>query len=163
MNIESQEQALLMVTWSRIWSPVVDDTLRSEAWQTLRLPGDYETHKSNYWTIFHVGAPQPQIPLILHAALSLEGAGVREDWLRVISHLGLSWNDVHLPPDQLGAVCEIYACAIEQQEQMLIVELRDRYLLPWCDVAAQSLAQSESELLPMVESFKRDLTAIGEA
>ena len=152
-----------MLTWSRIWSPVVDDKIRSEAWQTLGLPDDYETHKSNYWTIFHVGAPQPAIPLVLHAALSLEGAGVREDWLRVISHLGLSWNDMHLPPDQLGAACEIYACAIERQEKVLITELRDRYLLPWCDYAAQNLAQKEPELQRLVDSFKEDLVAIGEA
>ncbi|MBE9539391.1 MAG: hypothetical protein IMF06_09935, partial [Proteobacteria bacterium] len=47
--------------------------------------------------------------------------------------------------------------------QVLIEELRHRYLLPWCDIAAQSLAQSESVLLPLAESFRRDLAAIGEA
>ena len=152
-----------MVAWSRIWSPVVDDRLRSEAWQALELPGDYETLKSIYWTTFHVGAPQPEVPLVMHAALGQEGAGVREDWLRVISYLGLSWDDVHLPPDQLGAACEIYACAIERQERVLIEELRHRYLLPWCDIAAQSLAQSEPVLLQLAESFRTDLAAIGEA
>ena len=152
-----------MIAWSRIWSPVVHDGLRSEAWQALDLPGSYEIHKSIYWTTFHVGAPQPEVPLLLHAALNLEGAGVREDWLRVISYLGLSWDDVHLPPDQLGAACEIYACAIERQEKVLIEELRSRYLSPWCEVAGQSLAQSESALLPLVESFRRDLAVIGEA
>ncbi len=141
----------------------MDDRLRSEAWQALDLPDSYETHKSIYWSTFHVGAPQPQVPLVLHAALSLEGTGAREDWLRVISYLGLSWDDVHLPPDQLGAACEIYACAIERQEQVLVEELRDRYLLPWCDIAAQHLPQIEPVLLPLAESFRRDLAAIGEA
>ena len=141
----------------------MDDKLRSEAWQALDLPDSYETHKSIYWTTFHVGAPQPEVPLVLHATLSREGAGVREDWLRVISYLGLSWDDIHLPPDQLGAACEIYAYAIEREEQVLIEELRHRYLLPWCDIAAQSLAQGESVLLPLAESFRKDLAAIGEA
>ena len=163
MNTISSEQALLMIAWSRIWSPVVDDKLRSEAWQALDLPSSYEANKSLYWTTFHVGAPQPQVPLVLHAALSREGTGAREDWLRVISHLGLSWDNVHLPPDQLGAACEIYACAIERQEQVLVKELGERYLLPWCDIAAQSLAQVEPVLLSLVESFKRDLVAISEA
>ena len=162
MNTTSLEKALLMIAWSRIWSPLVDDSLRSEAWQALDLPANYQSKKADYWTTFHVGAPQPEVPLILHAALNREGSGVREDWLRVISYLGLSWDEVHLPPDQLGAACEIYACAIEQGEQMLIEELRDRYLSPWCDMAAHSLTRAESSLLPLVQRFSTDLKAIAD-
>jgi len=160
MDTIKSEQALLMIAWSRIWSPVVNDEMRASAWQALDLPDDYASHKAEYWTVFHVGAPQPQVPLILHAALQREGSGVREDWLRVINHLDLSWDDVHLPPDQLGAACEIYACAIEREEPVLIEELRSRYLLPWCEVARQSLMQSNSPLLPLVENFREDLYAI---
>lgn len=163
MDTINSEQALVMIAWSRIWSPVVDDKLRSAAWQALELLDDYESHKADYWTTFHVGAPQPEVPLILHAALHQEGAGVREDWLRVISYLGLSWDDVHLPPDQLGAACEIYACAIEQREQILVEELHYRYLAPWCEMAGQNLTQSESPLLSLVESFSRDLNTISAA
>jgi len=160
MDTVTSEQALMMIAWSRIWSPLVDDEMRAWAWQALDLPDDYPCHKAEYWTTFHVGAPEPQVPLILHAALHREGSGVREDWLRVISYLGLSWDEVHLPPDQLGAACEIYACAIQQDESVLIEELRNRYLLPWCEVAGRSLAQSISPLLPLVVSFSGDLIAI---
>ena len=160
MNTITSEQALLMIAWSRIWSPLVDDESRATAWQALDLPDDYDSHKTEYWTTFHVGAPEPPVPLILHAALHREGSGVREDWLRVISYLELSWDNVHLPPDQLGAACEIYACAIERGESVLIAELRNRYLLPWCQVAGQSLGQSNSPLLSLVESFAGDLAAI---
>ena len=163
MDTINSEQALVMIAWSRIWSPVVDEELRKAAWQALGLPDDYETHKADYWTTFHVGTPAPETPLILHAALRREGAGVREDWLRVISYLGLCWDDVHLPPDQLGAACEIYACAIERQEQVLVEELRDRYLSPWSDVACQNLMRSESALLPLAECFRKDLALIGRA
>jgi len=38
-----------------------------------------------------------------------------------------------LPPDQLGVVCEVLACAIEAEEPVLVRELRARYLLPWCE------------------------------
>jgi TorA maturation chaperone TorD len=160
MDTIKSEQALLMIAWSRIWSPVVNDEMRASAWQALDLPDDYASHKAEYWTVFHVGVPQPQVPLILHAALQREGSGVREDWLRVINHLALSWDDVHLPPDQLGAACEIYACAIEREEPVLVEELRSRYLLPWCEVARRSLVQSNSSLLPLVENFREDLYAI---
>jgi hypothetical protein len=103
----SSEQALAMIAWSRVWSPLVDEAARAQAWEALELPDDYERHKANYWSVFHAGTPQPQVPLLLHAALGQEGSGVREDWLRVINYLELSWDDVHLPPDQLGAACEV--------------------------------------------------------
>ncbi len=149
-----------MILWSRIWSPLVDEELRTSAWQALDLPDHYETHKADYWSTFHAGMPEPPVPLVLHSALRQEGSGVREAWLRVINHLGLGWNDVHLPPDQLGAACEVYACVIERSEPVLIDELRDRYLQPWCDVAEQMLTESHSKLLPLVQSFSQDLKAI---
>ena len=159
MSINSG-QALLVIAWSRVWSPLVDEAQRAQAWEALELPDDYERHKADYWSTFHVGSPAPQVSLLLHCALNQEGTGVREDWLRVINYLELSWDDVHLPPDQLGAACEIYACAIEREEPMLIEELRSRYLLPWCEVACQSLVQSGSPLSPLVENFREDLYAI---
>jgi hypothetical protein len=157
----SSEQALVMIAWSRVWSPLGDEATRAQAWEALKLPDDYERHKANYWSVFHAGTPQPQVPLLIHAALGQEGPGVREDWLRVIDYLELSWDDVHLPPDQLGAACEIYACAIDRSEPVLIEELRKRYLLPWCEAAQESLAETRSELLPLVEKFRQDLQAVG--
>ena len=154
------EQALLIIAWSRVWSPLVDEAQRAQAWEALELPNDYERHKAQYWSTFHVGAPEPQVSLLLHCALGQEGSGVREDWLRVINYLGLSWDDVHLPPDQLGAACETYACAIDRSEPVLIEELRNRYLLPWCQVAEERLTDSGSVLLPLVEKFQQDLQAI---
>ena len=156
----NSEQALLVIAWSRLWSPLVEESLRAQAWEALELPDDYQHHKADYWSTFHVGSPEPQVSLLLHCALHQEGSGVREDWLRVISYLELSWDDVHLPPDQLGAACETYACAIDREEPMLIDELRSRYLLPWCQAAAESLNQSGSILLPLVEKFQQDLQAI---
>ncbi|MBT4521876.1 MAG: hypothetical protein HOC23_17900 [Halieaceae bacterium] len=153
----SSESALQMIAWSRIWSPLVDEEMRADTWQALALPDDYDTHKTDYWTCFHAGAPQPMVPLLLHAILHREGGGVREDWLRVISYLGLSWDGVHLPPDQLGAACEIYACAIDQAEPVLVEELRSRYLLPWCDIAADTLSKNQSALLVLVDTFRQDL------
>ena len=137
--MQNSEQALLMIAWSRIWSPLVDDDMRAEAWQALELPDSYQHHSTEYWSLFHAGAPQPAVSTLLHAALMADGASAREDWLRVIEHLGLKWNDVHLPPDQLGAACEIFACAIERQESVLVDMLASRYFLPWCDSAEQYL------------------------
>ncbi len=154
------EQAPLIIAWSRIWSPLMDEELRAQAWEALELPDDYQSHKTEYWTVFHAGSPEPEVPLLIHSALRRDGSGVREDWLRVISHLELSWDEKYLPPDQLGAACEIYACAIDRGEPVLIEELRSRYLLPWCAVARESLAASGSALLPLVQKFEQDLQAI---
>ena len=96
--------------------------LRRAAWEALELPESFEDCKQEYWNVFQVGSDGPRISLLLHHALGRPGSSVREDWLRVMSHLGLQWNDVHLPPDQLGAACEVYACAIARNEPVLIEE-----------------------------------------
>ena len=44
-----------------------------------------------------------------------------------------------LPPDHLGAACESLAVAIEREEDLLVRELVQRYLAPWCGVAAARL------------------------
>lgn len=159
----SSEQALVILAWSRLWSPVVEESDRAAVWKALDLPGEYDDSKAEYWSTFHAGVPEPPQSLILHAALRQEGSAVREDWLRVLNYLELDWAATHLPPDQLGAACEIYACAIEREEPVLVEELRQRYLLPWCDAAEQKLRQEESKLVPVVESFRRDLLAISVA
>jgi len=75
--------------------------------------------------------------------------------------LGLTWDAVSLPPDQLGAACEIYACAIEREEPVLIQELRTRYFLPWCQFAIHNLSETNSPLIVLAERFAADISAIG--
>ena len=156
----STRAALPLVAWSRIWSPVVPDELRDDAWSALALPGAYAAVSAEFWGTFQVGSPLPKVPLALHAALRREGGAVREDWMRVAGLLALEWNDVTLPPDQLGAACEIYAVAVEREEPVLIEELRRRYLLPWCEFAKARLAQDGSDLGFLPERFEADLLAI---
>ena len=72
----------------------------------------------------------------------------------------LRFDEFHLPPDQLGAACEVYACAVESEEPVLIEELRRRYLLPWCRFARERLAEEESPLAFLAEQFEADLVAV---
>jgi hypothetical protein len=156
----SAAAALPLIAWSRIWSPLIPGELREEAWRALELPDSFEHYDAEFWTTFQVAAPVPQVPLLLHAALAREGAAVREDWMRVAEHLGLRWDGVHLPPDQLGVACELYACAVERDEPVLIEELRQRYLLPWCSFARTRLDDGASRLGFLPERFEADLRAV---
>jgi TorA maturation chaperone TorD len=131
--------ALPFVAWARIWSPLVPASWRAEAWQALTLPGCFDACESEFTSAFVVGFPAPEVPLLLHATLGRDGASVREDWMRVIGHLGLRRNGRTLPPDHLGVACDVLAAAIQHEEAILIGELRKRYLDPWCAVAAQRL------------------------
>ena len=158
---EAPESALAIGAWSHVWSSAVSVDLRRAAWEALELPESFEDCKQEYWNVFQVGSEGPRISLLLHHALGRPGSSVREDWLRVMNHLGLEWNEVHLPPDQLGAACEVYACAIARNEPVLIDELRARYLLPWCEVARGILAADGSRLTFLPEHFEQDLRAAG--
>jgi TorA maturation chaperone TorD len=157
MRSLTHESALHMLAWSRIWSPLVSDELREEAWAALDLPGTYSSYRSEYWSLFHVGSPMPHVSTLLHAALGREGSSVREDWMRVAQHLGLRWNDARLAPDQLGVACEVYACVIEREEPVLIAELRRRYLIPWCEAAVAKLEDAPAELASLPVRFDADL------
>ncbi|MDH3213324.1 MAG: hypothetical protein OEM05_12635 [Myxococcales bacterium] len=157
---DAASAALPFVAWSRVWSPLPSEAQRAEAWEALALPGPYERYRADFWGTFHAGAPSPRVPLLLHAALGREGTAVREDWMRVIAHLQLRWNETHLPPDHLGADCEIYACAIERGEPVLVEELRRRYLLPWCEVARSRLESGEDALATLPERFAADVGAV---
>lgn len=160
MSRASQSQALAMIAWSRIWSPLVSNQMRDEAWRALELPGTFASMQSEYWSTFHVGSPAAPISTLLHAALGREGASVREDWMRATRHLGLRWSDARLAPDQLGVACEVYACAIEREESVLIEELRRRYLLPWCEFAAGQFEHSAGPLSSLPTSFAEELKSI---
>jgi hypothetical protein len=154
------EAALPFVAWSRIWSPLVPRAWREEAWQALALPGRFADCESDFISAFVVGLPAPDVPLLLHAALGRDGGTVREDWMRVIQHLELRWNDQALPPDHLGAACDVLTTAIVAEETLLIRELRKRYLDPWCVAASERLAGQNEAIAKLPEAFAADLSAI---
>jgi len=155
------ESALPFVAWARIWSPLAPAEWRDEAWQALSLPRTRKDLESDFMSAFVVGLPAPDVPLLLHAALGREGGAVREDWMRVIQHLDLAWGDRSLPPDHLGAACDVLACAIDREESVLIRELRKRYLAPWCTVAIERLAGRDDGLVQLPQAFAADLEALG--
>lgn len=151
------EAALPFLAWSHLFSSMVTPELRGAAWEALELPESFASAHEAYWNTFQTGVPAPPVSLLLHGALGRPGQSVREDWLRVMEHLGLSWNEMHLPPDQLGAACEVYACAVQAEEDILVEELRSRYLLPWCEAAEARLLAMESSLVFIPRLFAQDL------
>jgi len=155
------ETALPFVAWARVWSPLAPDAWREEAWQALSLPGRLADCESEFLSTFVVGWPAPDVPLLLHAALGRDGGTVREDWMRVIAHLGLRWTERTLPPDHLGAACEVLARSIEREEPVLIRELVKRYLDPWCAVAVDRLAPRNDGVARLPGLFAAHLHAIG--
>jgi len=156
---ERREAALPFVAWSRVWSPLSPEAWREEAWQALGLPGTYAASESDFLSAFVVGLPGPDVPLLLHAALGRDGGAVREDWMRVIGHLDLVWNAHALPPDHLGAACDVMAASIVREEHVLIRELRERYLEPWCAAASGRLAGRGDVIAGLPRAFAADLAA----
>ena len=132
--------ALRMLAWGCRWSPLADDDEHRETWEVLGLPGCFEDVRIDYWNCFHAGMPQPPVPLLIHGLLRQEGAGVREDLMRVADYLEVECGERRLPPDHLGPVCELYGLAIAREEPVLIEGLRERYLKPWAETALPALA-----------------------
>jgi hypothetical protein len=151
------EAALPFVAWSRVFSPLAPPAWREEAWQALSLPGRFADCESTFLSAFVVGFPAPDVPLLLHAALGREGGAVREDWMRVINHLGLRWKGKVLPPDHLAAACDVLACATVRGEDVLLRELCKRYVEPWCVFASEALAGSDPAIARLPEIFASDL------
>jgi hypothetical protein len=163
MSATTNEASLAFIAWSRLFSPLAPEEWREEACQALGLPFDESDGTSAFWSVFVVGLPAPEVPLLLHAALGRDGGVVREDWMRVISHLGLTLGERSLPPDHLGAACEVLACAIEAEEPVLIRELCRRYLIPWSEVAHARLSQREDSLANLPRRFEHDLRELHDA
>ena len=154
------EAALPFVAWSRVFSPLAPGGWREEAWQALMLPGKFADRESEFLSAFVVGLPAPDVSLLLHAALGREGGAVREDWMRVIHHLELQWNEHTLPPDHLGIACDVLASAILHEERVLIRELRKRYLDPWCALASERLAGQCDAIARLPGVFAKDLAGL---
>jgi hypothetical protein len=83
------------------------------------------------------GVPQPQMPPLFSAALNLDGARTREEWLRITQVLELEWSDAtRLPPDHVAPACEVLALALDWNERVLAHEILSRYMRPWAARAA---------------------------
>lgn len=151
------ELPLVFAGWARIWSPLVDDAARGEAWQALALPGDPAALAGDFLSAFHVGLPQPTVTLLLHAALARDGGAVREELVRVMDYLGADYTpEGRLPPDHLACICELAALAHEAEEPVLVSGLSERYLAPWVELAAPRLAGYPA-LAAVVAAFAEDL------
>lgn len=161
--IAAARARLLCLAWSRVFSPLVPELWRKEAWEALGLPGAWPEVEAAFWSTFHVGLPGPRVPLLVHAAIGCDGGRAREDALRVAAHLGLALGEHTLPPDHLAIVCELLACAIEAEEDVLVRELCARYALPWCAAAQKRLAADTSALGTLPGRFAADLRALVEA
>ena len=155
--MKAGEDALTFLAWSRVWSPLVPPAWRAEAWQALGMAGSFEEREAEYWRTFHFGVPSPRVPLLLHAALGRDGGQVREDWMRVFQFLGLRFDGPTLAPDHLGPACEALASALENRDLILVGELRERYLEPWCRVAQARLAPDAHTLAELPAAFATDL------
>ncbi|GAG41560.1 unnamed protein product, partial [marine sediment metagenome] len=141
----------------RVWSSVAPHELRSEAWEALELPGCFSQVEPAYWSTFHLGTPAPPVPVLLHAALGMEGGHAREEWMRVLNFLGLRWQQGALPPDHLAPGCEALAIAIDREDEVMVSELRERYLLPWCKFAHERLTDDPGTMRVLAERFESDL------
>jgi hypothetical protein len=164
ITLDIPTESLVLIAWSRVWSPVVPVDWFEEAWRALQLPDDRALRDTEFCSLFHAGMPAPRVPLLLHAALGVSGDVARTDWMRVMSHLGLAPGDDMLPADHLAVDCEIFAHAVARGEDLIVRELRARYLLPWCETAADRLSGEDPRLLLIVEQFRDSLalTAQGE-
>jgi TorA maturation chaperone TorD len=158
MSLATQQNlALPFLLWSRIWSQLGPDETRAEAWEILGLTSSFEALGNDYWNAFHAGLPAPPASLLFHAALGLDGANVREDWMRAANYLGLEMTGNRLPPDHLAAASEVFAIVLERREPVLARELCERYFLPWCSFATQKLSEVAPALASLPVQFRDDL------
>lgn len=158
-RLAASTESLVLIAWARVWSPMVQVEWFQEAWQALRLPNDPDLRDMEFCSLFHVGVPAPRVSLLLHATLNQPGDVVRMDWMRVMSHLALKPGDQVLPPDHLAICCEIFAQAAARGEDLIVHELRARYLLPWCGAAARRLSGEDPRFAVIVEEFREAVEA----
>lgn len=154
------QEALPFLLWSRIWSQLVSDEERSEAWEILDLPSTFAAQETAYWNAFHAGLPAAPVALLFHAALNMDGANAREDWMRVSTYLGLKMTDHRLPPDHLAGACEVFAMLIDRSEHLLATELSNRYFQPWCAYAEGKLTNACPSLMALPQHLHIDLQSV---
>lgn len=159
-SAEAKPATLDLLAWGAVWSSLTADDLREAAWEALELPGKFADVSTAYWSTFHAGVPQPPIPVLIHAMLNVDGASIREDWMRAADYLELTWDHAPLPPDHLGPACEIFAMAVEREEPVIVETLAQRYLVPWTELAQSQLnAAANPVLATMLDRFHRHLTS----
>ena len=78
MSEQSLTDALPWIAWSRIWSPLVPEPQRRDAWHALELPDSITAYDTEFCSTFLLGAPVPRVPLLLHAAATSARAAKRE-------------------------------------------------------------------------------------
>ncbi|MCC6846883.1 MAG: hypothetical protein IT294_00170 [Deltaproteobacteria bacterium] len=152
--------AALLTAWARVWNPLLACDAKRASWEALGLPESAEALEPECWRVFHAAHPAPPAPLLAHALLGMDGAQAREDWLRAIHHLRLTWSDRVLPPDHLAIACEVLAVALENDDAVLVRGLCTRYLDPWCAAAAERLAGEDSPVAMLPACLQADLATI---
>jgi nitrate reductase assembly molybdenum cofactor insertion protein NarJ len=152
----ADDRVLDLLLWSRFFSPLVDDAERARIYAALDL-GDFAAVADDYWGTFHLGAPQPPVCLLLHAALQQDGGDLREDVVRVMEHLQLDWAGAPLPPDHAAALLELLAIAHRDDEPVLQRELHRRWLQPW--VARTGQLPEDSPWRAVMARLAADLAA----
>jgi len=132
----------------------------ADAWDILELPETWTDQESEFISTFHQGVPSPKVSLLLHHVLNIPGDRAREDWMRAMSWLKLEWTEARLPPDHLAIACEVLQVAIDKSETVLAEELKDRYLLPWCDQATSLLSSDQSPLGKVPAHFRSTIQGV---
>lgn len=142
---------LELVAWSLVWSPLPGAEVAENAWRALDIPLNFQQSQPAMIRCFQAGNPAPLMPLQLHAALALDGGECRELFVRIMQHLDLDWARQPLPPDHLALVCEMLACAAQNDDPVLVEGLLERFLRPWCARARHQLGpEHELNVLPML-------------
>ena len=154
----NESQSLLrLLHWALLWSPLRDDSLGTDAWQSLGLPGDYQQVAASFNRLFLIDLPVPRVSLLFNVSLQREAGACREEWMRIAEHLGMERIGPSLPPDHLALACEVLAHSLQQQEKVLCEGIMQRYLLPWLERARNECEQDE--LQQMLQQFGQDLEA----
>lgn len=158
MRVENDP--LVLLAWSRVFSPVADERLCKEAWEQLGLPGDWKLLQPAFWSTFHIGMPQPPASALTHVLLGVDGGGMREDVVRILEYLDLNWGNFRLPPDHLACLLELLGIASAEDEEVLADGIRDRYVIPWCE-RALAVTKQLPAMNDIVAKLRDDVQAVG--
>ncbi|MEH6548453.1 MAG: hypothetical protein V7711_13680 [Pseudomonadales bacterium] len=150
----SLEVALPLIAWSRLWNFEIPEADAEDAWQQLDLPHQYGEYASEIFSTFALVGTDIAI------ATNQNAEQVNTHLAASCEQLDLDWTVVPLPAQQLSAICEITAYAIEREENVLARDLVKTHLLPWCEVAERLLSREESALVFMVDDFAQDLVNV---